>query len=138
MTLGDERLKHLEFIQAVIGRHANSAFLVRGWGLTIVAAFFAVLATRFEPMLAAVALVPLVTFWALDGYFLWQERLFRQLYDDVRLSTSKVPPMSMDVRDYLSQIRWLDAIRSKTLLLFYAPLVVLDVALVIAAAFAVT
>jgi hypothetical protein len=138
MTLGDERIKHLEFIQAVIGRHANSAFLVRGWCLTIVAAFFAVVATRFEPLLAAVALVPLLTFWVLDGYFLWQERLFRKLYDEVRLPTSKVPPMSMNVGDYLSQTSWLDAIRSKTLILFYAPLVVLDLALVVAAVFAVT
>jgi hypothetical protein len=135
-TLGDERIKHLEFIQAVINRYANSAFLVRGWALTIVAAFFAVVATRFEPLLAAVAVVPLSMFWVLDGYFLWQERLYRKLYDDVRRPTSTVEAMSMDASGYVGQTGWFDAIRSNTLVLFYGPLVALALALVIAAAVA--
>lgn len=134
MSLGEERIKHLEFIQAVIARHAGTAFLVRGWALTIVAAIFAILATRFEPWLAAVALVPLLSFWALDGFFLWQERLFRMLYDDVRKPTSTVEPMSMNIGPYVTDTTWFGAIRSKTLLLFYAPLVALDVVVVIAAA----
>jgi hypothetical protein len=133
MSLGEERIKHLEFIQAVIARHAGTAFLVRGWALTIVAAIFAILATRFEPGLAAVALVPLLCFWGLDGYFLRQERLFRRLYEDVRAPASDVEPMSMSVGAYVGQIGWVEAIRSTTLLLFYLPLVVLDVVLLITA-----
>lgn len=133
MSLGEERIKHLEFIQAVIARHAGTAFLVRGWALTIVAAIFAILATRFEPWLAAVALVPLLAFWALDGYFLWQERLFRGLYDAVRTTPSTVESMSMDASSYDAGRGWSNAVWSKTLRLFYLPLVVLDVVLVIAA-----
>ena len=121
MTLGEERIKHLEFIQAAISRYANSAFLVRGWALTIVAAIFAVVSTRFEPQLAAVALVPLLTFWVLDGFFLWQERLHRELYEDVRKPTSTVSSMSMDARAYLDRKTWFGAIWSKTLILFYGP-----------------
>lgn len=133
MTSGEERLKHLEFVQAVITRHANSSFLVRGWALTVIAAYLAIVATRFEPLLAAMALVPLLAFWALDGYFLWQERLFRALYDDVRVSAQQVEPMSMSVGAYASSTTWLAAAGSKTLVLFYGPLGVLDVVLVVAA-----
>jgi hypothetical protein len=133
MTSGEERLKHLEFVQAVIARHANSSFLVRGWALTVIAAYLAIVATRFEPLLAAMALVPLLAFWALDGYFLWQERLFRALYDDVRVSAQQVEPMSMSVGAYVPTTTWFGAAGSKTLVLFYGPLAVLDVVLVVAA-----
>lgn len=33
-------MKHLEFIQTVIGRLSTNAFLMKGWALTVSAAFF--------------------------------------------------------------------------------------------------
>jgi hypothetical protein len=47
-SLGPDQLKHLEFIQTTIARFANSSFLIKGWALTIAAAFFAVLANRLN------------------------------------------------------------------------------------------
>ena len=87
-------------------------------------------------MVAAAGLVPLTAFWLLDGYFLWQERLFRALYDDVRTASSLVPLMSMDVRPYTRVRTWWAATFSRTLALFYVPLGLLNVALVIAAVIA--
>ena len=41
-------------------------------------------------------LIPFVLIFALDGYYLWQERLFRRLYDEVR--QEKSTEFSMDTR----------------------------------------
>ncbi|MCZ7373402.1 hypothetical protein [Micromonospora sp. WMMC250] len=119
-----------------MARLGNSSFLMRGWTLTIVTALLALLTTRFQPWLAAAGLVPLTAFWFLDGYFLWQERLFRALYDDVITATSSVPLMSMDLRPYTQVRTWRDATFSRTLALFYVPLGLLNVALVAAAVIA--
>ncbi|MFI7430587.1 hypothetical protein ACIBPB_26675 [Micromonospora sp. NPDC049836] len=72
-----------------------------------------------------VGLVPLLAFWFLDGYYLWQERLFRRLYDDVRRSTSGTDLLSMNVATYRVQTTWASAAFSGTLLLlllFYGAL----------------
>ncbi len=133
MALDGDRIKHLEFIQAVVTRFATSSFLIKGWVLTIAAAFFALLANKLNSGVATVGLVPLLAFWFLDGYFLWQERLYRMLYDDVRRPTSAVEPFSMNVSPYLARTTWPAATFSRTMLLFYGALVLVDVVLIIAA-----
>jgi hypothetical protein len=131
--LGADRIKHLEFIQAVVTRLGTSSFLVKGWVLTIAAAFFAVLAKHLNGTIATVGLIPLLAFWFLDGYFLWQERLFRQLYDDARQPTTSVEVLSMNVAAYRDQTTWAAAAFSQTLLLFYGALVLVDLAFIVAA-----
>jgi hypothetical protein len=130
--LGADQIKHLEFIQAVIIRLGTNSFLIKGWVLTIAAALFAFLVTDRSWALAVVGLVPLLAFWFLDGYFLWQERLFRRLYDDARRPSSSVDLLSMNVTAYRDQATWASAAFSRTLLLFYGALVVIDVAIIIA------
>ncbi|MFD6169650.1 hypothetical protein [Streptomyces coeruleorubidus] len=129
-SLGEERLKHLEFLQAVITRLSNHSFLVKGWALTLAAGFFAVASSQQSWQVAASGLVPLACFWFLDGLFLRQERLFRHLYDDVRRPGVEVETLSMDVRPYLRRISWFEATFSRTLQLFYGALLVADAALV--------
>jgi hypothetical protein len=98
-----------------------------------VAAFYALLSTRFEPWLAAAGLIPLVAFWWTDGYFLWQERLFRALYDEVRRASPTVELMSMDVRIYMIERRWAAATLSRTFTICYAPLTMLNLFLIVIA-----
>lgn len=80
----ERRIKHLELVQAVIGRLGNDSFLLKGWAVTVSGAFFgfAVNAKSWELALASV--LPTLAFWGLDAYFLRNERLFRQLYEHVR------------------------------------------------------
>lgn len=130
-TLGGDRIKHLEFIQAVITRLANNSFLVRGWTMTVAGAFFALVASKPAPWTAAAGLVPILAFWLLDGYFLWQERLFRCLYDAVRRRDPQVEPMSMNVGPYRTGRTWRAALLSPTVLLFAGPLVVLDLVVIV-------
>jgi len=92
----DHRVKHLEFIQAVVGRLGNDAFLVKGWALTVAAAFIGFGVSSHNWGLALASVVPTITFWGLDAYFLRCERLFRRLYAKVRRKDTDVEPFFMD------------------------------------------
>ena len=120
----ENKLKHLEFIQTVINRMAGNCFMLKGWAITLVAALFALSAKDANHSYIFIAYFPVVIFWILNGYFLSQERLFRDLYDHVRkLEESKID-FSMDT-DPLKNIKnsWARSIFSKTLSIFYLSLV---------------
>lgn len=127
----DKKLKHLEFIQGVINRLATNSFQMKGWTVVLVAAILVILARENRLAAAYIALAPILIFWALDGYFLWQERLYRTLYDRVRTLKESQIDFSMDVT--CPKIRytrsWWGAARSRTLLGFYVGLAALIVAL---------
>ena len=84
----EDMIKHLEFVQAVITRLASNSFLLKGWATTLAASGFALVAadTASWYILAAV-LFATVTLWMLDAFYLRQERLFRNLYDAVRVAS---------------------------------------------------
>ena len=120
----DRKIKHLEFIQGVINRLASDSFRMKGWCVVLVAALFVLLAREGRIEFVGVALVPVLFFWGLDGYFLWQERLFRALYDHVRVLKEDEIDFSMDV-SALKKDRsrtWLNATLSRTLFVFYGTL----------------
>lgn len=89
------RLKHLELIQAIVGRLAGNSFLVKGWAITVSGAFFGFALNLHSTRLAIVGAVPILAFWALDMYFLRSERLFRALYDEVRLKDARIEAFFM-------------------------------------------
>ena len=121
-----QKLKHLEFIQGVINRLATNSFQMKGWSVVLVAAILVLLARESKLHAAYIALLPIVVFWALDGYFLWQERLYRALYDHVRTLDKSQIDFSMNVTPFRTgyRHRWLGATLSRTLLLFYGMLAV--------------
>lgn len=90
------RIKHLEFIQAVISRLGNDAFLMKGWALTVAGAFLGFAVTAREVWLAVGSVFTTLVFWRLDAYFLRAERLFRRLYSRVRDGNEGVAPFFMN------------------------------------------
>ena len=93
----DNKIKHLEFIQGVVNRLASDSFRMKGWCVVLVAALFILPAREGRIEFVAVALVPVIAFWGLDGYFLWQERLYRALYDHVRTLAEDQIDFSLNV-----------------------------------------
>lgn len=91
----DNRVKHLDMIQAVVARLAGNSFLIKGWALTLTGAFLGFALNKTDSGLAAAAIIPIVVFWALDTYYLRAERLFRVLYERVRQSNESVEPFFM-------------------------------------------
>jgi hypothetical protein len=69
------------------------------------------------------AYFPAIAFWALDGFYLWQERLYRNLYDTVRQLQPDKINFSMDTSAFKANTPWADAFFSKTLLWFHGTLV---------------
>lgn len=100
MSLPDERIKHLEFLQTTIGRQASNSFAVKGWSLTVAAAVYVYTASHLHWWLAVVALLPPVAFGWLDAFYLRQERLFRALYDAVIEPNTTIPLFSMDTKPF--------------------------------------
>ena len=75
------RIAWLQMIQAVITRMSNYGFMLKGWGVTIIAALLALAVGEGEnAKLALLGFLPLILFWWLDGWFLQTEERFRNLY----------------------------------------------------------
>ena len=120
----EAKLKHLEFIQAVVTRLAGNSFLLKGWAVTLVSALFALAAANTKPAFVFLAYVPVGVFWGLDGYFLMMERLYRGHYDRVRQVAPELTDFSMSTAG-LEPNRfsaWASASLPKTLLPFYGTL----------------
>ena len=116
--MSDDQKKHLEFVQASIGRMAGNSFMIRGWSLTLVSALFALAAKDANEWYVIISIFPCIMFWALDAYYLSQERKFRSLYDAIR--TRPDTDFSMDTRPVAKPYdSWSWALISKTALLFH-------------------
>lgn len=95
-----DRIKHLEFLQATIARQASHSFAIKGWALTVSTAIYAYTAAHLTWWLAVVALLPAGAFAWLDAFYLRQERLFRELYQDASLPDSPVRVFDMNTAIY--------------------------------------
>jgi hypothetical protein len=126
------KLEYLKMIQTVITRMAGNSFLIKGWCVTLVSAILALAAKEPNKVFISIAFYPVLMFWILDGYFLYQERLYRALYSYVaeKLETdsegkstevlAELPaPYSMDTTLFKGKVKWSQATFSPTLNLFY-------------------
>ncbi len=93
----EAKLKHLEFIQAAISRMATNSFLFKGWSITIAAGLSAFGAANTKAAPLIIALVSTIMFWALDGYYLWLERGFRKLHNEVAAKNENEIDFSMEI-----------------------------------------
>jgi hypothetical protein len=114
----DNKDKHLEFIQGIINRMGQNSFLIKGWTVTLVSALFALAAKDTNQKFVIVAYFPTAVFWFLDSYYLYQERLFRKVYDHARQQTTIDYSLNTSSFDK-GFVAWIDAAFSKTIVLFY-------------------
>lgn len=122
--------KHLALVQGVVNRLAGNSFALKGWSVTLVSALLALAGKDADSWLAAVALLPALTFWGLDGYFLAQERLFRGLYNRLIEPDDEVPAYSMRTEPFTSAC-WSDATFSLTLRLFHGAVLLVIVGVLV-------
>lgn len=128
----DKRL-HLKFIQNVITRMSGNLFFLRGWTITLIAALLALFSkdSKFNYAIGFLCVLTLV-FWILDGYFLSQERLYRDLYNYVRILKEEKIDYSMDTTEFKKYKKntVIFAMFSGTLMVFYIPLIIAAVVIV--------
>ena len=123
MNSTEKVVKHLEMIQAIINRLGKNSFWVKGGSLAIIittAILIPQVSNTPRPD-ALVVLIPIILgFWTLDSYYLWQERLFRQVYEEVRQQNDT--DFNMDVSKHKTnpECSWASTIFSVTFIVFYA------------------
>ena len=74
-------IEELKMVQDVIKRMASNSFMLKGWTVAIISALLLLRLPKTLHLNVVIPLIPLLTFWWLDAYYLRQERLFRKLHD---------------------------------------------------------
>ena len=130
----EKKLKHLELVQGIISRMANNSFMLKGWAVTLVAGIFALAGKDTDKLYFLVAYIPVIVFWALDAYYLLQERLYRSLYDKVRQTDEDTIDFSLKAttKEFNSNKNsYPSCLFSVTELWFYFPLAVVCTGIII-------
>lgn len=127
--------KELDLIQAIINRMAANSFEVKKWLMGILTA---IIVFKYEKLLGAnshhiwLLLVPILSFWFLNGFFLSNEKKYREMYKwvvkyrsqtdkylyDLNSMSREYPDGSIEKLD-LKQNRIWSVLFSSTLLAFY-------------------
>lgn len=118
----ESKLKHLEFIQGIISRMNVNSFLLRGWAVTLISALFAFATKETNINYILITYISTPLFWILDGYYLSQERKFRDLYETVRNTENSKIDFSMKTTNSDNN-SWISSIFSKTEIIFYGTLI---------------
>lgn len=125
MDKTEQKIKHLELIQGIINRMTLNSFMIKGWCITLVSAIFVLADKSANIKIIIIAYISTIVFWILDSYFLYQERLFRSLYDDIRQKDET--DFSMDVKKYIGEgDGWEESFYSPTLKFFYGSLIIIS------------
>ena len=120
----EKKLKHLDFLQLIITRMNVNSFLLKGWSVTLVAALFAFAAKDTNIQYVIITYISTPLFWFLDGYYLSQERQYRQLYNIVKDKDESAIDFDLNAKPYnKGRNRWVPSIFSPTLYLFYGTLI---------------
>jgi len=90
-------LKEIDIIQGIINRIAHDSFLIKGWTITLVVATLLLKGSNIQVVLAY---IPLLVFWFLDAYFLWQEKMYRELYKWVIQNRLETDEYLLDMNAY--------------------------------------
>jgi len=92
----EEKMRHLDMIQAVITRMATNSFMLKGWAVTLIAGVFVLSSKDSNPLFFLIAYIPIVLFWFLDSYYLQLERKFRVLYKQI--GSRDEPDLTFDIK----------------------------------------
>lgn len=92
------KLKHLDYIQSLVTRMANSSAQSKSWLLPVVTAAFGYALTQESRSIAILGIAATLLFCYLDACYLRQERAYRRLYNAV-VAGKEVPELSLDPHD---------------------------------------
>ena len=125
----ESKLKHIDIIQSTIRRMAQNSFTIKGWTITILVGLFVFLQKDNFRNNMIIYLVPIIFFWILDSYYLWQERLFRKLYNDVIVNVTEESDLSMNIIQYKNTVKFFSSLFSVSEIMVYLPLLLITLLL---------
>lgn len=138
MDVEQARVEHLKLIESVIDRLSRLSFAVKAAASTLAAALVVGILTADAPLVVIGGVVAIPVLWFIDGYYLWQERLYRQLFLRVRKSPAEEPGsedyFDMDAKVFSDQIDGIGRVMFRTYIgLYYAVLLMFVLGAAIAA-----
>ena len=121
----ESKLKHIDIVQSTITRMAQNSFAIKGWTITILVGLFVFVQNEKFKNNIFIYLIPIIFFWLLDSYYLWQERLFRKLYNDIIVNVTEESDLSMNVTQYKNTVKFYSSLFSVTEIVIYLPLLLI-------------
>ena len=110
-SLREYLLKEIDIVQDIIKRMAFNSFMIKGWAITLVVVTLVLKGAEYQVW---IAFIPLLVFWFLDAYFLWQERMYRRLYEWIIKNRLKTDEYLFDMNAY----RFKDEVQSRFRIMF--------------------
>jgi hypothetical protein len=125
------QVKQLEMVQAIIARLGNYGATLKNYCITLTTAVCGFAITLHRPVVALLALLPVIIFALLDAQFLRTERRFRGLFDALRKEEWGVlPKFSINLASTPPISYWV-VISSWSIFIFYVPLALAVTAVVL-------
>lgn len=144
---GEDRRKHLDFIQAIVTRMSAASSQAKAWLLPVVTVSYGYALTQTADSLALIGVMATMLFAYLDANYLRQEKRFRSLYNVVANRTASITAFSLQPDDLPPETpsaekgdwpdgmwKWVNRLvpgprvwASWSICLFYGPLIVVGI-----------
>lgn len=121
-----ETREFLCLIQNVIDRMSSTSAIIKGFAATVITGIAALSLTSIDKWVLILSFLPVVSFFALDIYYLSLERRFRYLYELVRTQKRQTDfDLRIDKRNKdekkAADATFFKCLTSGSILLFYLP-----------------
>ena len=129
-----EKIAYLQLIQEPICRMSTMSSIFKGFSATIVAGIAMITYKDINVWILALSFLPVLSFLALDLYYLMMERKFRFLYEQVR-TDKKAIDFSLKltknpIEIILAKARVWDCLKSPSIWLFYTIMIAVPIVVV--------
>lgn len=115
--MNDNKIKHLEMVQNIINRIANHKPQYKGWFITLIIAINVFAISKITDKQLFLVFIVTLCFWIVTSYYLYLERLYIELYKDVRRGNKE--DFDMEISDYKSTSKFFKGFISLSHLIYY-------------------
>lgn len=125
----ENKIKHLEMIEAVVERMGKNSFQLKGWAVTLIVLVGGLASRDQSKKFFLLGFLPLFAFWFLDSYYLLIERRYTALYRIVARKDEACVDFNMNAVDAIRGDdqeefpRYRECLASLTELAFYGLLI---------------
>lgn len=117
-------VEHIKLLQLIISRMSSSMLSIKALTLTVLSLLIG-FAAKDKISIILIVLYPLlILFMFFDMFYLWQERLFRGLYNKTK--DKEDTDFTMDVKEQKETTKFLSCIKSKVIWPFYFTLCIIN------------
>lgn len=115
--MNDNKIKHLEMVQNIINRIANHKPQYKGWFITLIIAINVFAISKITDKQLFLVFIVTLCFWIVTSYYLYLERLYIELYEDIRRGNKE--DFDMKISDYKSTSKFFKGFISLSHLIYY-------------------